>query len=608
MFSDVRLVIWDLDETFWHGTLTEGGIQYSPENHATVVELCRRGIISSICSKNDLKSVQEVLLKQGLWDYFVFPSIDWSEKGARVAAIVEAVQLRPESILFVDDNAANRAQVKAVLPGIQVADEQAVPGLLADPALAGKDDTDLTRLKHYKVLERRLTDFKAGEGNSVGFLRQSAIHVEIIHDVERHLERAIELINRTNQLNFTKLRLSDDKGESARQLLEQISPWHVKAGLVSVRDCYGDYGICGFFLVEGMAAWGAPKLKHFAFSCRTLGLGVEQWIYQLLGRPDLKVVGKVMSDLSLEVDWINTSVSTEKLKTQGSRRIKEVRIRGGCELEVLEHFFRASAEKVVMEVITMRSGLYRPAHHSTVLAQAFKSLLHSEAALLPALGMDETFFQTGVFDSCEDGTLIIYSPTGDANHKRYQHKKIGFKVPIWFRENVLPANLSRSDADRETYDSIIANLTADYETIPVDDIGGFADTYKEIIDRVPNNGLLVIVLPNCRHKINGVAVENTIQRRLNIAFSSAAEGLPNVRLVAVEHLVQSIDEIADSYLHFDRAVYHRLYEAIMEQFQDWLASSRHSTTASASPGWPDLSAIPSLVSRLRRRMSGAWSR
>jgi hypothetical protein len=27
----VRLVIWDLDETFWKGTLTEGGITFSPE-------------------------------------------------------------------------------------------------------------------------------------------------------------------------------------------------------------------------------------------------------------------------------------------------------------------------------------------------------------------------------------------------------------------------------------------------------------------------------------------------------------------------------------------------------------------------------------------------
>jgi predicted enzyme involved in methoxymalonyl-ACP biosynthesis len=45
MTEPVRLVIWDLDETFWHGTLTEGGISsYSMDNHISssnwhVVEL-----------------------------------------------------------------------------------------------------------------------------------------------------------------------------------------------------------------------------------------------------------------------------------------------------------------------------------------------------------------------------------------------------------------------------------------------------------------------------------------------------------------------------------------------------------------------------------------
>ena len=38
----VRLVIWDLDETFWRGTLTEGGITFLPEHKEIVIELARR--------------------------------------------------------------------------------------------------------------------------------------------------------------------------------------------------------------------------------------------------------------------------------------------------------------------------------------------------------------------------------------------------------------------------------------------------------------------------------------------------------------------------------------------------------------------------------------
>lgn len=59
MTEPIRLVIWDLDETFWRGTLTEGGIsEYVREHHDTVIELARRGI-TSICSKNDHSTERE---------------------------------------------------------------------------------------------------------------------------------------------------------------------------------------------------------------------------------------------------------------------------------------------------------------------------------------------------------------------------------------------------------------------------------------------------------------------------------------------------------------------------------------------------------------------
>jgi hypothetical protein len=47
MSEAVRLVIWDLDETFWSGTLTEGGIVYNEATHNIVLELARRGIMVS---------------------------------------------------------------------------------------------------------------------------------------------------------------------------------------------------------------------------------------------------------------------------------------------------------------------------------------------------------------------------------------------------------------------------------------------------------------------------------------------------------------------------------------------------------------------------------
>src|SRR5947207_2533847 len=87
--NKVKLLIWDLDDTFWSGTLTEGGITPIPRNGELVVELSKRGIINSICSKNDHDAAKAKLIELGVWDYFVFPTISFSPKGQAVAEMIE---------------------------------------------------------------------------------------------------------------------------------------------------------------------------------------------------------------------------------------------------------------------------------------------------------------------------------------------------------------------------------------------------------------------------------------------------------------------------------------------------------------------------------------
>ena len=62
MEEKIKLVIWDLDETFWEGTISEnaGKSINIPERNINIVkELTNRGIINSICSKNDYDTVRE---------------------------------------------------------------------------------------------------------------------------------------------------------------------------------------------------------------------------------------------------------------------------------------------------------------------------------------------------------------------------------------------------------------------------------------------------------------------------------------------------------------------------------------------------------------------
>ena len=79
--SKIKLIIWDLDDTLWRGTLSEGGVDIPAENFQLIVDLTDIGIINSICSKNDYEPTKAKLQQLGIWDYFVFPSINWENKG-----------------------------------------------------------------------------------------------------------------------------------------------------------------------------------------------------------------------------------------------------------------------------------------------------------------------------------------------------------------------------------------------------------------------------------------------------------------------------------------------------------------------------------------------
>ena len=151
------------------------------------------------------------------------------------------------------------------------------------------------------------------------FLRQCNIKVQIEYDIASNIDRAIELINRTNQLNYTKRRLPEDIIEARKILLAEVNAFNRQAGLIKVIDKYGDYGFVGFFeienqrehIVEGAAL---STLRHYCFSCRTLGMYVEQWVYDYLRRPELHVVGEVLTDLTEPrvIDWIEIVQKTNE--------------------------------------------------------------------------------------------------------------------------------------------------------------------------------------------------------------------------------------------------------------------------------------------------------
>ena len=100
-------------------------------------------INSSISSKNDFEAAKAKLIEAGIWDYFIFPSINWNPKGENGRNIIADCQLRAPNILFIDDNVSNRKEVEHYNEGINTLSEAFVNKLLSMPELKGKDDSSL---------------------------------------------------------------------------------------------------------------------------------------------------------------------------------------------------------------------------------------------------------------------------------------------------------------------------------------------------------------------------------------------------------------------------------------------------------------------------------
>lgn len=328
LIDPVKLVIWDLDETFWKGTLSEGPIEPSSINIEIVRLLATRGILSSICSKNDFDPVKSKLTELEIWDYFIFPTIHWSPKGALIKQLIESARLRPQNVVFIDDNLANLAEATQECPGLVcLSSPNALIAAINSPALKGAPDPDLLRLKQYQQLQARSTDTEKSSLTNVEFLRKSDITIQIRYDIDNHMDRIIELLNRSNQLNYTKIRL--DTEEALNRFRLQLTDFGFKAGVVHLSDRYGDYGIVGFFMT--LSTLTTYEIVHFVFSCRVINMGVEQYVYEYLNKPTLNVRGPVANDVITfdRVDWIKEAQHDHNLTKL--KRFKLLLV-GGCDM------------------------------------------------------------------------------------------------------------------------------------------------------------------------------------------------------------------------------------------------------------------------------------
>lgn len=272
----VKCVVWDLDNTLWQGTLLEDEqVKPFPEAVDLLRRLDERGILASVASKNDHALAHAKLTEIGVAEYMLFPQINWLPKSEGIKTIAEKLNIGLDTFVFIDDNPFERDEVARALPMVTCIDARDIAKLADHPRFKGSQTAEAKnrRAMYQEAMVREQEEHKFG-ADFFGFLRSCAMELRILRFAPEHLDRVSELVQRTNQLNFSGRKY---KREEVGPLLadERLEKW-----VLECSDRFGSYGIVGCGIVS--RAPGEIRVEDFMLSCRVQGRFVEQAFFGAL--------------------------------------------------------------------------------------------------------------------------------------------------------------------------------------------------------------------------------------------------------------------------------------------------------------------------------------
>ena len=296
-----KCLVLDLDNTLWGGVVGDDGVegihlgQGSPSGEAFLAFqryaalLARRGIILAVCSKNDLSVAEaafnhpEMAIKRSDIAAFV---ANWDDKAGNLRRIASMLDIGLDSLVFVDDNPAERDVVRRELPEVAVPE---LPDDVADyparVAAAGYFEAvsftsdDATRGRNYALnAERKAAMSQATDMD--GYLRGLEMVLTATPIGTAELSRSTQLINKTNQFNLTTRRYSEAEVERIANDPRSV------ALAIRLADKFGDNGLISVVLARPDDAIAADELliDSWLMSCRVLGRQVEEAVLEVLAQ------------------------------------------------------------------------------------------------------------------------------------------------------------------------------------------------------------------------------------------------------------------------------------------------------------------------------------
>lgn len=269
MSQKIKAVVWDLDNTVWDGILSEDqNVVLKEQVRLVMQELDRRGILQSVCSKNDFEPAMKKLEEFGLDYLFIYPQISWNPKSDGIKQIQTSINIGMDTIAFIDDQIFEREEVAFQHPEVLCLGAADIERILEmdafHPTHLTADAKNRRQLYQNDIKRNQLKEeFK---GTETEFLESLEMRFTVSHVGEDDLARAEELTVRTHQLNATGVTYSYEE-------LERFSKDDNYIVLIAqLEDKYGDYGKIGLALIEKQkTAW---TLKLLLMSCRVMSRGV----------------------------------------------------------------------------------------------------------------------------------------------------------------------------------------------------------------------------------------------------------------------------------------------------------------------------------------------
>lgn len=290
--SFAKCLILDLDNTIWGGVIGDDGLsnieigdlgvgKIFTEIQLWAKTLKNRGIILCVCSKNTesiakepFEKLDDMVLK--LDDISVFVA-NWNNKADNIKYIKEVLNIGFDSMVFIDDNPAEREMVRSQLPDVKVPELPDDAGEYVNYlnslnlfSTVSYSSTDKDRTAQYKAEAKRV---KLKEEVDLDSYLESLKMLGSCKPIEESdVARVAQLTQRSNQFNLRTVRMSES------EVADYITDDDKLALKINLKDKFGDYGLIGLVMLERHSD-NEYFVVNWIMSCRVLKRGVENFTF-----------------------------------------------------------------------------------------------------------------------------------------------------------------------------------------------------------------------------------------------------------------------------------------------------------------------------------------